>query len=303
MAENMTASEEANNKEEIKPPSGIAIFFREIVRDKMALVSFIYLVLLIGFVYGISLFMSTDDVINVDLFSIYEPPGDDFILGTDKGGRGIFGLLIIGTRNSLSVALLVTGMTTLIGIVYGLVSGYFGGNTDNVLMRVYDMFMVLPQLMFFIVFAAIVPKYSVLTFSLVMTAFLWMGTARLIRSITLSEKELEYVQAARVMGTPHVKTMFSHVLPNISSIIVVNLTLNLANNIGLETGLSFLGLGFPENTPSLGTLISYAQDATTLEQRWWVWVPAAVLILTMMFSVRNVGEALNRASDARKRRS
>src|SRR5699024_1543787 len=87
----------------------------------------------------------------------------------------------------------------------------------------------------------------------------------LVRSITLSEKELEYVQASRTVGSSHFKTMFSHVLPNISSLIVVNLTLALAANIGLETGLTFLGFGFPESTPSLGTLISYATDPVTLE--------------------------------------
>lgn len=300
MAKDMAA--EVKTVDETKPPSALVVFFREIVRDKLALVSFLFLFLLACLVYGISLFMSTDEVVTVDLFAIFEPPGDEFILGTDKGGRGIFGLLIIGTRNSLSIGLLVTAMTTLIGIVFGLAAGYFGGQVDNVMMRILDMFMILPSLMFFIVFAAIVPKYSVWSFSLIMTAFLWMGTARLVRSITLSEKELEYVQASRTVGSSHFKTMFSHVLPNISSLIVVNLTLALAANIGLETGLTFLGFGFPESTPSLGTLISYATDPVTLESRWWVWVPAAVLILLMMLSVRNVGEALNRASDARKRR-
>jgi len=300
MAKDMVA--EVKTVDETKPPSALVVFFREIIRDKLALVSFLFLFLLACFVYGVSLFMSTDEVITVDLFSIYEPPGDEFFLGTDKGGRGIFGLLIIGTRNSLSIGLLVTAMTTFIGIVFGLVAGYFGGHVDNVMMRILDMFMILPSLMFFIVFAAIVPKYSVWSFSLIMTSFLWMGTARLVRSITLSEKELEYVQASRTVGSSHFKTMFSHVLPNISSLIVVNLTLALAANIGLETGLTFLGFGFPESTPSLGTLISYATDPVTLESRWWVWLPAAILILLMMLSVRNVGEALNRASDARKRR-
>lgn len=294
---------EENTIEEINPPSAFVLFFREVIHDKLALTSFIFLILLGAFVYGISLFLSTDEVVTVDLLSIYNPPGDGFLLGTDKGGRSIFGLLIIGTRNSLTIGILVTLLTTLIGIVFGIISGYFGGQVDNVFMRILDMFMILPNLMFFVIFAAIVPKYSILSFSLVMTAFLWMGTGRLIRSITLSERELEYVQASRTLGTSHFKTMFSHVLPNISSLIVVNLTLNLANNIGIETGLTFLGLGFPESTPSLGTLISYATDPVTLESRLWVWLPAAILILVLMLSVRNVGEALNRSMDSRKRKA
>ncbi len=81
------------------------------------------------------------------------------------------------------------------------------------------------------------------------------------------------------------------------------MTLNLAANIGIESGLSFLGFGFPEETPSLGTLLSYTTNPTTLEQRWWIWLPAAILILLLMLAVRNVGEALKRAADARQRRA
>lgn len=156
--------------------------------------------------------------------------------------------------------------------------------------------------MIVIVFVAIVPKYSILTFSLIMTAFLWMGIARLIRSKALQEKELDYVQASKTLGTSNFKIMFTQVLPNLSSLIIVTMTLNLAANIGLESGLSFLGFGFPESTPSLGTLVSYARNPQTLEFRWWIWVPASVLILVLMLSINNVGQALKRATDARQRR-
>lgn len=285
-----------------KSPSGFSIIWREIVRDKIALVSLILLVLITGFVYGISLFLNQDEIVTVDLFAIHEPPGEDFLLGTDYGGRDIFGQLIIGTRNSLSIGILVTLMTGVIGVLYGLVSGYFGGTIDNIMMRIVDFFLILPFLMIVIVFVAIVPKYSVLSFSLIMTAFLWMGIARLIRSKALQEKELDYAQASKTLGSSNLKIMLTQVLPNLSSLIIVTMTLNLAANIGLESGLSFLGFGFPESTPSLGTLLSYARNPQTLEYRWWIWVPAAVLILVLMLSVNNVGQALKRATDARQRR-
>lgn len=294
--------EEVKSNQPIKSPSGFSIIWREIVRDKLALISLIFLILIMAFVYGISLFLDQEEIVTVDLFSIYEPPNEEFLLGTDYGGRDVFGQLIIGTRNSLTIALLVTLLTGIIGVGYGLVSGYFGGHIDNIMMRILDFFLILPFTMIVIAFVAIVPKYSVWTFSLIMTAFLWMGIARLVRSKALAEKELDYIQAARTLGTSNFKVVFKHLLPNVSSIIIVNMTINLAGNIGLESGLSFLGFGFPESTPSLGTLLSYARNPQTLEFRWWIWVPASLMILLLMLAVNNVGTALRRAVDARQRR-
>src|SRR5690606_6941000 len=259
-----------------KSPSGWRIIWRELVRDKLALVSLIFLILIVTTVYSVSLFLDLKEIVRVDPFELNQPPSDDFLLGTDHGGRDIFGQLIIGTRNSLTIGIMVTLMTGVIGILVGLISGYFGGTIDNIIMRVVDFFMILPFLMIVIVFVALVPKYSIMSFSLIMTAFLWMGIARLIRSKALQEKELDYVQASKTLGSSNLKIMFTQVLPNLSSIIIVTMTLNLAANIGLESGLSFLGFGFPEDTPSLGTLISYATNPITLEKRWWIWLPASI---------------------------
>lgn len=283
-------------------PTALRILWREIFRDKLALISLIFLVLVTALVYGISIVLDQDEIVKVDLFAIHQPPNDEFILGTDYGGRDVFGQLIIGTRNSLTIGFLVTLMSGIIGIVFGLVSGYFGGHVDNVMMRILDFFNILPFLMIVIVFVSLVPKYNTLTFSLIMTIFLWMGIARLIRSKALQEKELDYVQASRTLGSSHFKIIFKEVMPNITSLIVVTMTLNLAANIGIESGLSFLGFGLPESTPSLGTLLSYATNPQTLESRWWIWIPAAILILMLMLAVRNVGEALRRAADSRQRR-
>lgn len=285
-----------------KSPSSLSILWRELVRDKVALISLIFLGLVLLLVYGTALVLDQDEIVKVDLFALYEPPSAQYWLGTDYGGRDVFGQLVIGTRNSLSIAILVTVMTGFLGIVIGLLSGYFGGLIDNIFMRVVDFFMVLPFMMIVIAFVTAVPKYSITSFSLIMTAFLWMGIARLIRSKALQERELEYVKASKTLGASHLKIMLSQVLPNLSSIIIVTMTLNLAANIGLESGLSFLGFGFPESTPSLGTLVSYARNPQTLETRWWIWLPASVLILVLMLSINNVGQALKRATDARQRR-
>ncbi|SEQ21044.1 peptide/nickel transport system permease protein [Piscibacillus halophilus] len=300
---------EKNNEQENKDvdsqksSSGLVIFWKELLNDKLALVSLIFFTLVTLFVFGVSLILDQDQVVRVDLFAIYEPPSSEFWLGTDYGGRDVFGQLIIGTRNSLSIGFLVTLISGVIGVVFGVVSGYFGGHVDNFLMRIVDFFMVLPFFMLVIVFVSVAPDYNVWTFSLIMAAFLWMGIARLIRSKALQEKELDYAQASRTLGSSHFSIIFKQVLPNITSLVVVTMTLNLAANIGIESGLSFLGFGFPEDTPSLGTLLSYTTNPTTLEERWWIWLPAAILILLLMLAVRNVGEALKRAADARQRRA
>lgn len=285
-----------------KSPSSLSILWRELVRDKVALISLIFLGLIILLVYGTSLILDQEEIVKVDLFALYEPPSAQYWLGTDYGGRDVFGQLVIGTRNSLTIGIIVTLMTGFIGILVGLLSGYFGGMIDNLFMRVVDFFMILPMLMIVIAFVTAVPKYNIVSFSLIMTAFLWMGIARLIRSKALQERELDYVKASKTLGSSHLKIMLSQVLPNLSSIIIVTMTLNLAANIGLESGLSFLGFGFPESTPSLGTLVSYARNPQTLEFRWWIWLPASVLILVLMLSINNVGQALKRATDARQRR-
>lgn len=285
-----------------KSPSGFSILLRELVRDKIAFGSLLFLFLIIAGVFGTSIIMDQSEIIKVDLFALYEPPSATYWLGTDYGGRDIFGQLIIGTRNSLAIGFLVTLLTGIIGILVGLISGYYGGTVDNIFMRFVDFFMVLPILMIVIAFVTAVPGYSIVSFSLIMTAFLWMGIARLIRSKALQEKELDYVKASKTLGTSDFKIMFFQVLPNLSSIIIVTMTLNLAGNIGIESGLSFLGFGFPESTPSLGTLISYARNPQTLELRWWIWLPASILIFVLMLSINNVGQALKRATDARQRR-
>lgn len=289
-------------KEENVSPSGFRIFWTEIVRDKLALGSLIFFMLIVLTVFIGSWMLDLKEVTKIDILARFKPPSDEYLLGTDTGGRDILKQLIIGTRNSLLIGILVTAMSGFIGVLFGLTAGYFGGTTDNVLMRVVDFFLIIPFLMIVIIFVSLVPEYSIVSFSLIMTGFLWMGIARLVRSKALQERELDYVNASKTLGTSNITIMFTHVFPNITSIIIVNLTLSLAANIGIESGLSFLGFGFPESTPSLGTLLSYATNPTTLEKRWWVWLPAAILILLLMLSVRNIGEALKRASDAQQRR-
>ena len=280
---------------------GWKVILGEVFADKIALFSLIIMIAITSYVFGLTMFLKQSEIVAVDLFSINQAPNEEFRLGTDYGGRDIFGQLIIGTRNSLLIGVLVTAISVSFGTAYGVISGYFGGQIDNLMMRIVDFMMVLPFLMIIVVYVTISPDYSIVSFSLIMSAFLWTGTARLIRSLAIQEKEQDYINASKTLGSSHIKIIFTQLLPNLIGIIIVNSTLSLAANIGIESGLSFIGFGFPEDTPSLGTLLSYATQTQTLRLRPWIWAPAAILILILMLCVRNVGEAMRRAGDARQR--
>lgn len=280
---------------------GWKVVLGEVFADKIALFSLIIMIAITSYVFGLTMFLKQSEIVAVDLFSINQAPNEEFRLGTDYGGRDIFGQLIIGTRNSLLIGVLVTAISVSFGTAYGVISGYFGGQIDNLMMRIVDFMMVLPFIMIIVVYVTISPDYSIVSFSLIMSAFLWTGTARLIRSLAIQEKEQDYINASKTLGSSHIKIIFTQLLPNLIGIIIVNSTLSLAANIGIESGLSFIGFGFPEDTPSLGTLLSYATQTQTLRLRPWIWAPAAILILILMLCVRNVGEAMRRAGDARQR--
>lgn len=288
-------------QEKLNNPSFMRTIWREIRNDKMALGSLILFTIIVLSAYISPLFIDQVALTRVNFLNIWKPPSLDNWLGTDDGGRDVFGRLMIGTRNSLTIAFAVTIIAGIFGLTYGLVSGYFGGAVDNVMMRILEFLMVLPSLMFIIVFVTIAPNYNVVTFILIMSIFAWFGKARLIRSRAISERELDYINASKTLGTPSWKIMFFEMFPNLSSLVIVNMTLTLANNIGLETGLTFLGFGLPAGTPSLGTLVSFARNPDIVKNKWWVWLPAALLILVMMLCINYIGQAVKRASDARQR--
>lgn len=283
------------------PPTGFQVIAREFKKDKLAMFSLIGLVIVIVGIYIWAMFIDQETLMKVSLRDKYAEPGEKFFLGADQGGRSILGQLVIGARNSITIALSVTVITGFIGIAIGLITGYFGGWIDNIFMRIIDFFLTIPSLMIIIVFVTIVPKYTVVSFLLIMSAFLWVGTARLVRSKSLTESRRDYVNASKTMGTRDITIIFKEIMPNLSSILIVEMTLNFAGNVGLETGLSYLGYGLPPSVPSLGTLVSYANNPLILQDKWWVWLPASLLILVLMLGINYVGQAIRRSADARQR--
>ena len=282
--------------------SGLKVLAREFAKDRGALGALILLIILFLGIFIGALFLNTDKVMTVDIFKQYNHPGaDGMLLGGDEGGRDVFKMLILGARNSLLIGIAITVLIEVIGTVFGLVAGYYGGKVDNIMMRFLDFMMVLPTLMIIIVIVTIIPKYTMWSFVLIMSAFYWVGTARLIRSKALSESKKDYISASKTSGSSDLKIILKELLPNLSSIIIVDATLMLAGNIGIEVSLTYLGFGFPDSVPSLGTLVGYANDPSVLTLRRWVWLPAALLILVICVGISYVGNVLRRAADARQR--
>lgn len=287
---------------ESSPPTGIQVVLREFKKDKLAMFSLIMIIILMLTIAILSVVIDQAEVMKIHLIERFTEPGmRGYILGADEAGRDMFGQLIIGAKNSLIIALGVTLIANVLGILLGLIMGYYGGVIDNVLMRIIDFFITLPTLMIIIVVITILPEYGKLELIIIIAAFQWMGTARLIRSKVLSEAKRDYINASKTMGTSDFNIMFKKLLPNISSLLIVEVTLSLAGNVGIETGLSFLGFGLPASTPSLGTLISAAMNPIVLAGKWWIWLPASILILVLMLGINYVGQALRRSADAKQR--
>lgn len=284
------------------PPSGFKVAVREILHDKIAMGAFIIIVLILLMTFVGSLFLNSQSVTEINIADAYYGWGEaGHLLGTDDGGRDILRLLIVGGRNSILIGLSVTLITEILGLVIGLVTGYYGGTVDAIIMRIVDFVQILPQMPIIIVLTTVLPNYNAVTLVLLISMFGWTTTVRYYRSFILSQRGRDYVLASKTSGSSDLKIMFREVLPNITSMIIIDVVLTVAGNIGIETTLSFLGYGLPTTTPSLGTLIGFANDPVNVTTRPWLWLPATILLLLISLSINYVGRALQRAGDARQR--
>lgn len=297
-----TSTKEVKKKNETSPTSIIKVVTREIVKDKVALTAVIVIILVILLTFGGSLFLNKTQVTEANIMEAYYGWGEHgHLLGTDDGGRDILKLLMMGGRNSILIGLGVTVVCETLGLIVGLVSGYYGGYIDAVIMRIVDFIQVLPAMPIEIVLVSVIPNYSPISLVWIISLFGWTGTARYFRAFVLSQRGRDYVLASKTSGSPDIKIMFREVLPNITSMVIIDVVLTVASNIGIEATLSFIGYGLPPTVPSLGTLIGFANDPINVMNRPWLWLPATVLLLSISLSINYVGRALQRAGDARQR--
>lgn len=226
----------------------------------------------------------------------FQPPGEGFVLGTDQVGRDIYSQLVWGSRVSLMVGLLASAFSVAIGTAIGLFSGYFRGPADSILMRITDLFITLPGLPFMLILAALIGR-SIWNIIFVIAITGWTGTARMVRSQTLSIKERPYVEAARSVGARDRHIIIRHILPNVFPLVFANAIVGIVDSILAESGLSFLGLGDPTK-PSWGLILRYANEAGALATgRLWFIIPPGICIMLIAigfaFSSYSLDQILN----------
>ena len=231
-----------------------------------------------------------------------------YLLGTDDQGRDILSALMYGTRISLVVGLASVLLSILVGVGLGLVAGFRGGWLDAVLMRLCDVMLSFPAILVALLIAgvgrALFPQaddslaFGVLIISISLTG--WVQYARTVRGTTLVERQKEYVQAARVTGVAPMRIMFRHVLPNVLGPVLVLATIQVATAIITEATLSFLGVGVPPTSPSLGTLIRIGNDFL-FSGEWWITIFPGVTLVLIALSVNLLGDWLRDALNPRLR--
>ena len=280
---------------------------KKFLKNKIAMVSLIFLFFL-AIISIIAPLLAPLPINQQDLLNIKGDMSSHNILGTDSGGRDNFSRLLYAGRVSLTIGLTSTIGMLIIGITIGVISGYFGGITDTILMRITEFVMLFPFLIFAIVLNAALgdkiknPYGSALILIVVIIILSWGGIARLIRGKVMQEKENEYFLAAKSIGTPTHKIILKHLLPNIISVVIVQATLTFAGMIVVESGLSFLGFGISKSIPSWGNMLSDAQEGDVISSKPWIWMPPALMIMFTILSINFVGEGLKDAFNPKDRR-
>ncbi len=272
------------------------LVLRRFLRNRLAVAGATGIILMVvSAIVAPALLPWTFDQIDSGFF--LSPPGARHWLGTSQSGRDVLAMTVHGMSRSLIIGFVVAILQTTIACAMGATAAYFGRWTDRTIMWVIDLFQIVPS---FLAIAVLMKGYSNPDNSWILLAFLlagwgWVMTARVVRSLTLSLKNREYILAAKYMGLSPWRIITRHILPNISSLLIVDLTLGVGYAILAETGLSFLGFGVMAPDTSLGTLISEGSRMATTYP--WVFAGPAVVLVCLVMCVNAVGDGLRDALD------
>lgn len=245
----------------------------------------------------------------------YADPSKEHLLGTDDKGMDVFVRLMYGGRISLTIGFIVVILETLIGIILGGISGYFGGWVDQLIMRIVDIFNCIPTLPILLIASAIIDaRFSaelnnqitstqrIYILMAIITIFSWSGVARLVRGQILALREQEYITATEVMGLPTWRKIFKHLIPNVMPQLIVSMTLGLGSVILYESTLSYLGLGVQVPKAAWGTMIATAKTREVLQYHTNVWLPAGLLIVVAVLGFNFIGDGLRDAMDPKAKK-
>ncbi len=297
-----SAAKTADNVVRVAParaPSTVDLSFRQFRRNRVALAGLVCLVI-IGILVALAPMLAPYDPAKISLAAKLQPPGLEHFLGTDYFGRDVFSRLLYGGRLSLTVGILVVVFSLAFGVPIGLISGFVGGRVDNMIMRLMDAFLTFPPLLLAIAVVGLLGpsvRNVVLALGIVQIPVL----ARMVRGSTLSAREEVYVRAATALGAGPLRIMFSNILRNIVSPIVVQMTIVFSAAVVAEASLAFLGLSAPPPTPSWGRDLSDARNY--LGQAPWMFLSPAIIIMLCVLSINFIGDGVRDALDPRSWRT
>jgi peptide/nickel transport system permease protein len=238
------------------------------------------------------------DLLDSKLPPAWLPEGDArFLLGTDELGRDILSRVLYGAQVSLIVGVTAVALAGVVGVGVGLVAGYFGGRTDDMIMRLADIQLALPQILLAIAILAVLgPGLQNVIFTLAITN--WVIYARVVRGQVLSEREKEYILAARCIGVGHVPIMLRHVLPNVFASVIVIASFAIASTILAEAALSFLGLSVGPDVPTWGGMVAAGRDQI-ITGNWWIYTFPGLAIMLTVLGINLIGDWLRDYLDPR----
>ena len=268
---------------------------RRFVRNRLAVGALVVLAVLFIGCYALPPLLPYSYT-DLDFSALQSPPTTEHWFGTNAIGQDLLAQVLRGTQKSMLIGVSVAVISTLIAATVGSIAGYFGGWRDRVLMWVVDLLLVVPS---FILIAITSPRTknsaNIALLIVLLAAFSWMISSRIVRGLTMSLREREFVQAARYMGVPNRQIIVRHVLPNVASILIIDTALNVGIAILAETGLSFLGFGVQPPDVSLGTLIADGtKSATTFP---WIFLFPAGVLVTIILCANLIGDGLRDALD------
>lgn len=273
--------------------------WRRLLKNKLAMLVLVFLILL-GVMAILGPVFSPYEVNQADLPNQYQPPSKEHWFGTDSLGRDVFTRTWFGARISLFVGLMAALIDVVIGIVYGGISGFKGGKTDSVMMRIIEILYGLPYLLVVILLLVVLgPSLTTIIVALTVTG--WVGMARIVRGQVLQIKNFEFVLASESYGTKASRIIRKHLLPNTMGPIIVQMTLTVPSAIFAEAFLSFLGLGIQAPYASWGVMANDSLGAI-LSGHWWTLFFPAFFISFTMFAFNVLGDGLQDALDPKLRK-
>jgi len=286
-------------EEKSKTPFKMAL--ERFMQNKLAVAGVIILSLIVLAAIFAPL-LSSHDPARSDLMLVENTPSKEHILGTDGSGRDNFARLLYGSRVSLIVGFSAMLFTLFFGILTGAAAGYYGGKVDAIIMRIADLIYALPFFVLALTIISLVDKVTIGIFVTVIAITTWPNLSRIIRGTFLSLREQEFILSAQAIGAGDIRIIFKHFIPNAIGPIVVNATLMMATMIVIESGMSFIGMGIPEPTPTWGNMISEAQNIRILRDHPEAWIPPGLAIILTVLSINFIGDGLRDAFDPKSSR-